>query len=198
MSIAELVSPTPSSRLRGYCRAARWALLLGMGLVALEVGYFFLVPLATWDLTGSGWLSRVKWWMGTGTRIDGLQLVHSQLWVIGVIDLLPYLLLLFGLVQLWLYFGAAAQGGAFDRPALRHVWRFALAFCGMSVTQLTRQTLAWHVLTLGVADAAPRFGPTVAITGEQLLVVLLSVGVFGVAAVLSEAARMADEMREFV
>jgi hypothetical protein len=192
------VATAKATRLQRYCQAARLAIVLGALLVVLEPCIDILSPPLGGNVNSAQWLFLVKMWAGIQTPTEGLSVSSAQLLVMGAIDIVPRLMLLFGLSQLWIYFGACMTGRAFDRSALRRIWFFALGFLGTAVTQMTMQTMVWRVMTMGVKDAAPHFGPMVIITGEQVLAILLSASVFGIAAVLSEATRLADEVREFV
>lgn len=188
-------SNVSQAKLRRYVVAAQVAIALALALLILDLVFGVAIPFASRNFTDAQRMSL----LGLRTGIGGNAypaVTHAQMWLVGALSTLPQLLLLFGLAQLWRYFAACTRGGPFERQALRYVWLFAIAFVTAAALQIAVQPLVWQVVWLGAAVSAGQ--APIRITDTQVLTVLLGAGIFGVAAILSEAARLADDVRGFV
>lgn len=196
MSISSPVQvPATSTKLLAFGRIAQAAVLLSIALIVFE----FVAVVMTSAVRGSTDVEITRAIVvlaGLKADTSAPAISHTYMWVVGTIGMLPRITMVFALYQLWRYFQACLSGRAFERGPLRCVWRFSLASLVTSLLYIVIPSLAMQVLRVGTFMAHP-FGP-ISIRSENLHAVFLCIGFLGIAAVLTEAARLADEIREFI
>lgn len=194
-TLAAAVARSAPGKIAAFGRIAQAAVLLSAVLIGIEFIAAVLAATAHAS-TDIGLTKAIAHLAGLHEENAELAISLPQMWVVGAIIAMPRAVMIFGLYQLWRYFQACLGGRAFEKDPLRRVWRFSLACLLTSLLYIVIQPLAMQVISIGTTTPHP-FGP-ITIRSEHLHAVFLSVCVLGLAAVLSEAARLADEIREFI
>lgn len=121
--------------------------------------------------------------------------MHSRLWALAA-SLLPASVSVYALWQMWSLFGCFAQGELLARQPAAHLRRLGLGLCSLAAAQPLGHTLAILALTWGNPKGQRQlwFG----LSSDHYLALLFGLLLLALAQVLAEAARVADENREFV
>ncbi|RZL31209.1 MAG: DUF2975 domain-containing protein [Rubrivivax sp.] len=121
--------------------------------------------------------------------------LRSRLWGLAA-SMLPTLVSLFALWQMWALFGCFAQGELLARRPALHLRRLGLGLCTLAAAQPLGQTFGILALTWGNGKGQRQlwFG----LSSDHYLALLFGLLLLALAQVLHEAARVADENAEFV
>lgn len=129
-------------------------------------------------------------------RAAPLTLDERALWWNGLAGLPAVLLGFFLLWQLWRLFGEYGKGRVFSRHAVRHLRRFALGVMGLAVLAPLTRTLSMLALTWGNPPGQRQL--VLSFSSDDYFRLLLAAVLLAIAAVMSEAVRVAEENAEFV
>jgi len=181
-----LLAPTPMDRIRRIANLMR-------GMVVIGGTVFVASTLFLWF--SHQWVEIVAM-RDVGVDAASISLTPAAQWVSALAALVPLSVGVFGMFQVWKLFGAYAQG---------HI------FTSQASTRLRR--LAWSLIVCAAAQVLSRTATSIALTfnnppGKKMLIVnisstdytfvLFGVLLLGIAWVMVEATRLAQENAEFI
>jgi hypothetical protein len=114
----------------------------------------------------------------------------------ALISLVPVGLGIFGMVQVWFLFGEYAQGRIFTAIASKRLRRLAWSLIGSAAAQIVARTLHGLVLTMNNPPGKKMLILNVSSNDYSFLI--FGVLLLGIAWVMVEATRLAQENAEFI
>jgi len=166
------------------------SLMRGMVLVGGSV--FTITTLAMWATPD--WIRLSVSQMGLE---PGSVTITPAVQVCGaLISLLPLGLSIFGMLQVWFLFGEYAQGRIFTAIASKRLRRLAWSLIGAAATQIIARTLHGLVLTMNNPPGKKML--IFNISSNDYSFIIFGVMLLGIAWVMVEATRLAQENAEFV
>lgn len=177
-------SPDSLRRIRRLAFVVRAMCLLGLLVIGTMPFIFWAQPDWVADVVLKQW-AIVKIQLDMTSRLGGLA---------G--SLLPTAVSLFALWQMWSLFGCFARGELLAREPAQHLRRLGLALCTLAFAQPVGRTLSILALTWGNPKGERQLW--MGLTSDHYLSLLFGLLLLALAQVLAEAARVADENREFV
>jgi hypothetical protein len=190
LRIKPMQADTPVIRSAGLRRIRRLALLVRL-LSLIGALTLSTLPLLFWSRPG--WVASVarqEWGviqvqLDAGARLGGLAATA-----------LPIAFGLWAMWQIWSLFGCYARGELLAPRPAHHLHRLGLALVGLAVAMPLGHTFSVLALTLGNPPGQRHliFG----LSSQHYLSLLFGLMLLALAAVLGEAARVANENAEFV
>jgi hypothetical protein len=114
----------------------------------------------------------------------------------ALISLLPLALGVFGMVQVWFLFGEYAQGRIFTALGSMRLRRLAWSLIGAAAAQIIARTLHGLVLTMGNPPGKKML--ILSVSSNDYSFLIFGVLLLGIAWVMVEATRLAQENAEFI
>lgn len=185
--------------LKKVARVAQTATLLAMALIVFHLVTTILIPFSWWDLSNFHRYAVLHSLIGDGvdkTMEEALALDAWRLQIGIAIVVFPYLLLMAALFPLWRFFARCASQDAFNATAQKWLRTSALCFIAYSLIKPFQTTVMWMTETAGTAAFAN--ATPILISDGHLLTLFLSIALLGIASVITEATKVAQENREFV
>lgn len=188
MSQKNVGSPeaTPMDRVRRIARLMRGMVLVGGSL-------FTLFTLKIW--TDPEWIDAIAR-QDLGLMREGFVITPTVQWLGALVSLLPLSLGVYGMVQVWLLFGEYAQGRIFTNVASMRLRRMAWAIIAAAGAQIVARTV--HVLLLTMNNPPGKKVLTISISSNDYSFIIFGVLLLGIAWVMVEATRLAQENAEFI
>jgi len=179
-------SPTPMDRVRRIADLMRGMVLVG-GTV------FTIATLAMWATPE--WI-RLGVSQQVGLEPTSITITPAVQFYGALISLVPLGLGIFGMVQVWFLFGEYAQGRIFTAIASRRLRRLAWSLIAAAATQVVARTLHGLVLTMNNPPGKKML--ILSVSSNDYSFLIFGVLLLGIAWVMVEATRLAQENAEFV
>jgi hypothetical protein len=177
---------SPLARVRHIAGLMRALALLGGGL-------FSAAALAVWT---SPALIETMALHQLGLAPDRITITPLVQLAGALVAALPLALGIYGLVQVWRLFGEYAQGRVFTLEACTCLRRLAWSLIAAAAAQVAARTLLGLVLTLNNPPGKRML--LIHLTSNDYAFLVFGVLLLGIAWVMVEAARLAQEHAEFV
>ena len=179
-------SPTPMDRVRRIA-----SLMRGMVLVGGTI--FVIATLAMWATPES-----VRLGVGPQMGIEpgSITVTPAMQFYGALISLLPLALNIVGMVQVWFLFGEYAQGRIFTAIASKRLRLLAWSLIGAAATQIIARTLHGLVLTMNNPPGKKLL--VLCVSSNDYSFIIFGVLLLGIAWVMVEATRLAQENAEFI
>ena len=179
-------SPTPMDRVRRIAELMRGMVLVGGTL-------FTIATLAMWATPE--WI-RLGVSQQVGLEPGSITITPAVQFYGALISLVPLGLGIFGMVQVWFLFGEYAQGRIFTAIASRRLRRLAWSLIAAAATQVVARTLHGLVLTMNNPPGKKML--VLSVSSNDYSFLIFGVLLLGIAWVMVEATRLAQENAEFV
>jgi hypothetical protein len=179
-------SPTPMDRVRRIAGLMRGMVLVGGTL-------FTIAALAMWATPE--WL-RLGVSQQVGIDPGSVTITPTVQFYGALISLVPVGIGIFGMVQVWFLFGEYAQGRIFTAMASQRLRRLAWSLIGAAAAQIIARTLHGLVLTMNNPPGKKLLILNVSSNDYSFLI--FGVLLLGIAWVMVEATRLAQENAEFI
>jgi len=179
-------APTPMDRVRRIA-----SLMRGMVLVGGSI--FTLTTLATWATPE--WV-RLGVGKEMGIEPGSVTITPAMQFYGALVSLVPVAIGVFGMVQVWFLFGEYAQGRIFTGIASKRLRRLAWSLIGAAATQIIARTL--HGLVLTMDNPPGKKLLILSISSNDYSFLIFGVLLLGIAWVMVEATRLAQENAEFI
>lgn len=179
-------SPTPMDRVRRIAGLMRGMVLVGGSLFTI----FTLVMWATPEWARFASMQEIGLDPKSITITPEVQLYGA------LISLLPLGLSVYGMVQVWFLFGEYAQGRIFTAIASKRLRRLAWSLIGAAAAQIVTRTL--HALVLTMNNPPGKKILLVNVSSNDYTFLIFGVLLLGIAWVMVEATRLAQENAEFI
>ncbi|WP_161974515.1 DUF2975 domain-containing protein [Piscinibacter terrae] len=166
-------------------------LMRGMVLVGGSLFTFFTLKI--W--ADPEWIETIAR-QDLGLLPEGFVITPTVQWLGALVSLLPLSLGIFGMLQVWFLFGEYAQGRIFTNLASMRLRRLAWAVIGAAATQIVARTA--HVLLLTMNNPPGKKVLTISISSTDYSFIIFGVLLLGIAWVMVEATRLAQENAEFI
>lgn len=180
-------TPNPMERVR---RIAGWVRLVAVaGGLAMVVG-------TVWMWTTPAWVERAAAHdLGLGTTTP-VTLAPGVIPACTALAMVPVLVGLFALLQVWHLFGHYARGEIFTAEATRRLRRLAWTGIAVAPAQVITRTAIGLVLTMN--NPPGKKALVVSMSSNDLTMLLIGLLLLAIAWVMVEATRLARENAEFV
>lgn len=185
-SKAALPLPTPMDRVRRIA-----SLMRGMVLVGGTI--FSIGTLAMWATPESVRLGVTQ---QMGIEPGSVTITPAVQFCGALISLVPLALNIVGMLQVWFLFGEYAQGRIFTAIASKRLRRLAWSLIGAAAAQIIARTLHGLVLTMNNPPGKKMLILNVSSNDYSFLI--FGVLLLGIAWVMVEATRLAQENAEFI
>jgi hypothetical protein len=166
-------------------------LMRGMVLVGGSLFTFFTLKI--W--ADPDWIEAIAR-QDLGLMPEGFVITPTVQWLGALVSLLPLSLGIYSMVQVWFLFGGYAQGHIFTVIASMRLRRMAWATIGAAAAQVVARTA--HVLLLTMNNPPGKKVLSVGISSTDYSFLIFGVMLLGIAWVMVEATRLAQENAEFV
>lgn len=177
---------TPMDRVRRIARLMRGMVLAGGSL-------FIFFTLKIW--TDPEWIDVIAR-QDLGLMREGFVITPEVQLLGALVSLMPLSLAVYGMVQVWLLFGEYAQGRIFTNIASMRLRRMAWAIIAASGVQVVARTV--HVLLLTMNNPPGKKVLTIGISSHDYAFLVFGVLLLGIAWVMVEGTRLAQENAEFI
>lgn len=180
------LAPTPMDRIRRIANLMRGMVLIG-GIVFVGSTLFL-------------WFS-LEWVKAVAIRDVGLDAASITLtpavhWIGALVALVPLSVGVFGMFQAWKLFGDYAQGQIFTARASTRLRRLAWSLIVSALTQVLARSATGVAVTFNNPTGKKML--IVNVSSTDYTFVLFGVLLLGIAWVMVEATRLAQENAEFV
>jgi len=177
---------TPMDRIRRIAKLMRGMVLVGGAL-------FVVFTVAMW-----AWPEWARVAMAQELSVDPSSITLTPAVQISgaLVSLVPLSVSIFGMVQVWCLFGEYARGHIFTALASMRLRRLAWSLIGTAVAQIFARTAIGLVLTFNNPPGKKML--ILNVSSNDYGFVLFGVLMLGIAWVMVEATRLAQENAEFV
>jgi len=187
MTTATPTSPATPSPMERVRRIATWVRLLAVAGGALLVGA------TLWFWSSPEWVTRTA---SVELGLAAIALTPAAHAGAVAVAMLPVLVGLFALWQVWLLFGSYARGEIFTAGTTARLRRLAWALVGVAGAQIVARTALGLVLTMNNPPGQKAL--VIGLSSHDYVLLLFGVLLLAIAWVMVEATRLARENQEFV
>lgn len=185
-SPAHTSPPTPLERIRRIANLMRGMILVGGAVfVTLTLVMWCSPAWIRFAMSGELGLAATDFTLTPATQVYG-----------ALVSLVPLSVGTFGMVQVWRLFGEYARGDIFTSHASMRLRRLAWSLIGTAVAQVIARTVMGIVLTFN--NPSGKKVLVFNVSSNDFSFVLFGVLILGIAWVMVEATRLAQENAEFV